>query len=73
MTLSGLLRRSPRARPGPALIEGMVTDGYLPAPADASNTWIALFKQVHDKYDQSAPMDGNVEYGMASAYTFVRR
>ena len=50
----------------------MVTDGYLPSVGDTSNPWIALFKKIHDQYDASAPFDGNVEYGMASAYTLVQ-
>ena len=31
-----------------------------------------LFKKIHDQYDASAPFDGNVEYGMANAYTLVQ-
>jgi hypothetical protein len=54
------------------LIEGAITDGYLPSVAETSNPWIALFKQVHDRYDSSAPFDGNVEYGMAAAYTLAQ-
>ena len=57
---------------GTALIEGAITDGYLPSTADTSNPWIALFRQIHDTYDHSAPFDGNVEYGMANAYTLVQ-
>ena len=52
---------SRRARPSTALIEGAITDGYLPSTADTSNPWIALFKKVHDQYDASAPCDGNVD------------
>ena len=33
---------------------------------------IQLFKKIHDQYDAKAPFDGNVEYGMASAYTFAQ-
>ena len=40
--------------------------------ATRRNPWIALFKKIHDQYDASAPFDGNVEYGMASAYTLVQ-
>ena len=65
--------RSARARlPGPALIEGAITDGYLPSTADTSNPWIQLFQKIHDQYDKQAPFDGNVEYGMANAYTLVQ-
>jgi len=57
---------------GTALLDGVITDGYLPSVGDASNPWIALFKKIHAEYDASAPFDGNVEYGMASAYTLVQ-
>ena len=54
---------------GTALIEGAITDGYLPPSSDASNPWIQLFMKIHAQYDASAPFDGNVEYGMANACT----
>jgi ABC-type branched-subunit amino acid transport system substrate-binding protein len=57
---------------GTALIDGALTDGYLPSVDDTSNPWVALFKQIHDQYDRGAPFDGNVEYGMANAYTLVQ-
>ena len=49
-----------------------ISDAYLPAPTDNSNGWIKLFRKVHDQYDKKAPFDGNVVYGMASAYTFAQ-
>jgi branched-chain amino acid transport system substrate-binding protein len=57
---------------GTALIEGAITDGYTPPPTDTSNPWIQLFMKVHAQYDASAPFDGNVVYGMATAYTLVQ-
>jgi branched-chain amino acid transport system substrate-binding protein len=57
---------------GDALMDGTITDGYLPSFSDTSNAWIKLFKKVKAKYDPSAPWDGNVEYGMAEAYTLVQ-
>src|SRR6185312_8298365 len=51
---------------------GAITDGYLPSTADTSNPWIKLFLMIHDQYDAKAPWDGNVEYGMANAYTLVQ-
>jgi branched-chain amino acid transport system substrate-binding protein len=57
---------------GTALINGAITDGYLPSATDTSNPWIQLFMKVHAQYDASAPFDGNVLYGMASAYTLVQ-
>src|SRR6266568_4086720 len=56
---------------GSQLINGIISDGYLPALGATSNSWIALFKKVHDTYDAKAPLDGNVLYGEAVAYNFV--
>ena len=60
-----------RARSPAGLIDGIHTDAYLPPSGDASNDWIALFRKIHGQYIPKLPFDGNVEYGMASAYTFV--
>jgi ABC-type branched-subunit amino acid transport system substrate-binding protein len=72
ITLSGLLTQfSKGAAPGKTLIQGIITDGYLASPADPTNSWIQLFKKIHDTYIPKLPFDGNVEYGMAAAYTFA--
>jgi ABC-type branched-subunit amino acid transport system substrate-binding protein len=72
-TVGALLKSiSKGAASGTALIEGALSDGYLPSVNDLSNPWIKLFKKIHDQYDASAPFDGNVEYGMANAYTLVQ-
>jgi ABC-type branched-subunit amino acid transport system substrate-binding protein len=72
ITVGGLLKAFSKGKAGAALIEGIVTDGYLPAVGDTSNPWISLFKRIHDRYDAKAPFDGNVLYGMAAAYTFAQ-
>jgi ABC-type branched-subunit amino acid transport system substrate-binding protein len=76
LTLDGLLqafaKQAGKAVNGAALTQGIITDGYLPSLGDTSNSWIALFKKVHDTYDAKAPFDGNVLYGEAVAYTFVQ-
>jgi ABC-type branched-subunit amino acid transport system substrate-binding protein len=54
------------------LIQGIYTDGYLPSLGEASNSWISLFKMIHDTYIPKLPFDGNVLYGEAVAYTFVQ-
>jgi ABC-type branched-subunit amino acid transport system substrate-binding protein len=71
-TVGGLLKTYSKGKAGTELIEGAITDGYLPSTADLSNPWVALFKKIHDQYDASAPFDGNVEYGMANAYTLAQ-
>jgi len=72
ITVGGLLKTFSKGKAGTELIEGAITDGYLPSSSDESNPWIALFKKIHDQYDASAPFDGNVEYGMANAYTLAQ-
>jgi ABC-type branched-subunit amino acid transport system substrate-binding protein len=73
ITLAGLLKTVSKGKvSGDALIDGAITDGYLPPFSDTSNPWIKLFLKVKQQYDPSAPFDGNVEYGMANAYTLVQ-
>jgi ABC-type branched-subunit amino acid transport system substrate-binding protein len=72
-TVAGLLKTVSKGKAsGTGLIEGAISDGYLPSVDDLSNPWVKLFKKIHDQYDKSAPFDGNVEYGMANAYTLVQ-
>jgi branched-chain amino acid transport system substrate-binding protein len=72
-TVEGLLKSISKGKAsGAALINGAITDGYLPATTDTSNPWIKLFLKVKAQYDPNAPWTGNVEYGMANAYTLVQ-
>ena len=62
ITVGGLLKTVSKGKAsGTALIEGAITDGYLPSSSDTSNPWIQLFMKIHQQYDASAPFDGNVE------------
>jgi ABC-type branched-subunit amino acid transport system substrate-binding protein len=76
ITLAGLLeayaKQGGATVSGNQLTQGIITDGYLPTLGDTGNSWIALFKKVHDTYDAKAPFDGNVLYGEAVGYTFVQ-
>jgi ABC-type branched-subunit amino acid transport system substrate-binding protein len=76
ITLAGLLeafaKKGGATVSGNALTQGIITDGYLPTLGNLSNSWIALFKKVHDTYDAKAPFDGNVLYGEAVGYAFVQ-
>jgi ABC-type branched-subunit amino acid transport system substrate-binding protein len=75
ITLGGLLeafaKQGGAKVNGNQLTQGIITDGYLPT-LGSNNSWIALFKKIHDTYDAKAPFDGNVLYGEAVAYTFVQ-
>jgi len=71
-TLTGLLGTFSKGAVGAQLLNGMVTDTYLPLTSDTTDPWITLFKKIHDKYIAKLPFDGNVEYGMSAAYTFAQ-
>jgi ABC-type branched-subunit amino acid transport system substrate-binding protein len=76
ITLSGLLesfaKQGGATVNGNQLTNGIISDGYLPSLGSASNSWITLFKKIHDQYDAKAPFDGNVLFGEAVAYAFVQ-
>jgi len=76
ITLAGLLqafaKQGGATVSGNALTQGIITSGYLPSVGDSSNSWITLFKKIHDTYIPKLPFDGNVLYGEAVAYTFVQ-
>jgi branched-chain amino acid transport system substrate-binding protein len=57
---------------GSQLTDGIITDDGLPSISDTSNSWVALFKMIHDTYDAKEPWDGQAYYGEAAAYLFVQ-
>jgi branched-chain amino acid transport system substrate-binding protein len=71
-TLGGLLASFGKNKKLSALTQGIITDGYLPSLGSTNNSWIALFKKIHDQYLAKLPFDGNVAYGLAVGYTFVQ-
>ncbi len=76
ITLGGLLeafaKQGGKTVSGNQLTQGIITSGYLPSVGDTSNSWITLFKKIHDTYIPKLPFDGNVLYGEAVGYTFVQ-
>ena len=76
ITLAGLLqsfaKQGGKTVNGNQLTQGIITDGYLPALGDTSNSWIQLFTKIHSQYLSKLPLDGNVEYGLAVGYAFVQ-
>ncbi len=71
-TLSGLLQNFSKGKAGAGLLDGIVTDSYLPFADDRGNPWIQSFKRIHDRYDAANPFDSNTVYGMAVAYNLVQ-
>jgi branched-chain amino acid transport system substrate-binding protein len=76
ITLAGLLeafaKQGGAKVNGTALTQGITSDAYEPTLGQTSNSWIALFKRIHDTYIPKLPFDGNVLYGESVAYTFVQ-
>ena len=76
ITLAGLLesfaKQGGATVSGNALTQGIITDGYSPSLGDAGNSWVTLFKKIHDQYLPKLPFDGNVLFGEGVAYTFVQ-
>jgi ABC-type branched-subunit amino acid transport system substrate-binding protein len=72
-TLAGILTGGSLGSKLPAaLIAGTISDTYLPLLTDATNPWVTLFKSIEATYAPTLPWDGNVEYGMSEAFTFVQ-
>src|ERR1022692_93773 len=72
-TLAGILTGGALGKKLPAgLIGGTISDTYLPLLTTSTNPWVTLFKSIEATYAPSLPWDGNVEYGMSEAFTFVQ-
>lgn len=58
------------------LMNGVITNLYEPPEGTASNPWIKVEKKILQKYTRSLwsthGLDGNTEYGISLAYTFVQ-
>jgi ABC-type branched-subunit amino acid transport system substrate-binding protein len=72
VTVGGLIRQFSGGAASPSLEDGLITQDYLPSASDTANPWIALFRQVHDAYEPTAPFDNMSVYGMTAASTFVQ-
>ncbi len=71
-TLTGLLVSYSKGTAGASLLNGMISNAYLPPETDSSNAWIRLSKSILTKYDKSyTQWDGNTEYGAAIGYSMV--
>jgi ABC-type branched-subunit amino acid transport system substrate-binding protein len=71
-TLTGLLSAFSKGAAGAALLNGVVTNTYLPPLTDSTNSWVVGFKKILAQYDAGATWDGNTEYGLVLGYTFVQ-
>jgi len=58
------------------LLNGVITNAYIPPENETSNPWVQETKNLLQKYAPSLyakyGVDGNTEYGVALAFTFVQ-
>jgi ABC-type branched-subunit amino acid transport system substrate-binding protein len=58
------------------LLNGLITDAYFAPESVVSNPWVQVEKKLLQKYAPSLyaahGLDGNTQYGIAVAYTFVQ-
>jgi branched-chain amino acid transport system substrate-binding protein len=71
-TVSPLLASFSKGKAGAALLNGVISDAYLPPEGDTTNPWVQVTTKLLHDYDPGAPLDGNTEYGVALGYTFVQ-
>ncbi|MGH9072302.1 MAG: ABC transporter substrate-binding protein [Acidimicrobiales bacterium] len=71
-TIAPLLSSFSKGAAGGALLDGVISDSYIPPEAQTSNAWVQVTKKLLTDYDPGAPLDGNTEYGVALGYTFVQ-
>jgi branched-chain amino acid transport system substrate-binding protein len=64
-TLAGLLSSFSNGAAGASLLNGMISNAYLPPETQSSNAWNKLAKSILKKYDKGYKWDGNSEYGVA--------
>ena len=75
-TVGPLLSSFSKGAAGASLLDGIISNAYLPAENASSNPWIQVTTKLLKKYQPSLwaahGLDGNTEYGVALAYTFVQ-
>ncbi len=58
------------------LLNGVITTAYFAPESDTSNPWVQTEKKLLEQYAPSlyakSGLDGNTQYGVALAYTFVQ-
>ena len=58
------------------LLNGVITTAYFAPESEVTNSWVQVEKKILQQYAPSlyakAGLDGNTQYGVALAYTFVQ-
>jgi len=66
---------APLAQAAPALLNGVISDAYMPPESGTTNLWVRVERKLLEEYAPAlyamTGLDGDTEYGVALAYTFV--
>jgi ABC-type branched-subunit amino acid transport system substrate-binding protein len=64
------------AKAATGLLNGVITDAYFAPEAEVSNPWVQVEKKLLQDYAPAlyakSGLDGNTQYGISLAYTFVQ-
>ncbi|MET7390653.1 ABC transporter substrate-binding protein [Streptomyces sp. NPDC005529] len=74
-TLAGMLRSAaaPKAHSGAnPLIQGIITDEYLPPLSATPDKWVQLVRTIHARYLPTQPLNRYTEGGVLTAYLFIQ-
>jgi ABC-type branched-subunit amino acid transport system substrate-binding protein len=67
---------STEAQAAVGLLNGVITNAYIPPEGETSNAWVKVSEKLLQDYAPDVwskyGLDGNTEYGVALAYTFVQ-
>lgn len=55
-----------------ALLGGVQTTSFVPAPADTNDEYVKLFQEINAKYNNNAVFDNNILVGMNTAFVAVQ-
>jgi len=65
-----------QAKAATGLLNGVITDAYFAPEGDVTNPWVKVEKKLLQDYAPTlyakSGLDGNTQYGIALAYTFVQ-
>jgi ABC-type branched-subunit amino acid transport system substrate-binding protein len=65
-----------QAKAATGLLNGVITDAYFAPESNVSNPWVQVEKKLLQDYAPAlyakSGLDGNTQYGIALAYTFVQ-
>ncbi|TDQ45741.1 ABC transporter substrate-binding protein [Actinorugispora endophytica] len=73
-TLKNLLREFGESDelPVEAMLNGMITSGYLPATNMEDDPWTRFYQEVHEEYGAEGELTNTTIYGMVQATMFAR-